>query len=138
MACASLLFYSFVPNGLKGGTTFVAFADVPTDDFYCYFVCSFYPILVLVHLCLETSCSSFSISSITIVFVANMFLRMIWGLFMNHFMILNYVVQIMWHLVHSCFDLISCGMVICIPCLCNSVSIFSMLGFIPMLQRKNA
>ena len=136
MACASLLFYSFVPNGLKGGTTFVAFADVSTDDFYCYFVYSFYPILVLVHLCLETSCSNFSISSITIVFVANMFLQMIWGLFMNHFMILNYVIQIMWHLVQSCFDIIPCGMVICIPCLCNSVSIFLCWGLFPCYRGK--
>jgi len=43
VACASLLFYSFVPNGLKGGTTFVAFVDVSTDGFYCYFVYSFLP-----------------------------------------------------------------------------------------------
>lgn len=92
----------------------MAFADVSTDGFYCYFVYSFYPILVLVHLCLETSCSSFSISLITTVFVANMFLRMTWRRFMNHFIILNYMIQIMWHLVHSYFDLISCGMVICI------------------------
>ena len=31
-----------------------AFVDASTDGFYCYFVCSFYPIHVLVHLWLES------------------------------------------------------------------------------------
>ena len=59
--CSSLivkvLFYlskkkkkGFVLNVLKVEQLLWAFVDASTDGFYCYFVCSFYPIHVLVHL----------------------------------------------------------------------------------------
>ena len=65
-------------------------------------VFTFYPIHVLLNLCPETWCFGFSTHFISTIFVADYDSSKNMGnLLTNHFMILNYTIQMMWYLVCS-------------------------------------
>ena len=49
----------------------LAFWDAPTDDFFCYLIYGFYPIHVLLQLCLGAWCFGFSIHFFTTILFAD-------------------------------------------------------------------